>query len=429
MKNLLSSIFLLLVLITLLFSLSNKYYGSYTEQSFKAYLKNYSAINAEDNFTVNLLNYRNTILGATAKFSINSKVSIGSIDDLYFEVSLLNGPVFITKTGISTGRTRWLVSLDETSLGEKERNYINSVFLKSVPKLLIRIDFNEKSYYSSTFETNIGVANLQGIYDIKTVSNEGVIVMNDFHYKFPSNKVSSKEVSITYKQGNKRAGVDKLTTIDIHSEKLQLKNKGIKEPIEVDFLMKTNLRQAKASLAGDSNIKIKQNSENLIPFDFMSLNFIFKGISTNGFLRFNEAKADLANLQQQVKWSLEENGELPEGQDQIWQHYDVMEENIKRIKSKLVKEIFNDDSYMQLSAESTNKSGKSQLKADLKITDESLQETIKKEGGGFISLFSILTGKADVVLDKDLLSYMNHSFPVLRSKFKLVLKESKLLMQ
>ncbi|HIQ14398.1 MAG TPA: hypothetical protein EYH38_02345 [Leucothrix sp.] len=201
----------------------------------------------------------------------------------------------------------------------------------------------------------------------------------------------------------------------------------------------------------------KQQSDNKIPIDKASFSIFLKGLSSDGFLRYSELEAELDNLKQQAQWSLQENGEFPEGQDQIWQLYDEIDENIQRLPSIILNELFNKDSRIQLKAESLNSSGQSELIGELRRIDASTQmilknqnenplmqkaqirdriifksqneKSLKKGGGGFNTLLSTLHGNARVKLDADLFLFLQNYSPIKQSEFKLMLKDSKLLMQ
>jgi len=465
MKKIFSAIFLLVILLFILWALSGWYFGASAEQVFKTYLQNNSEHSAKQTFRLELQDYRKTIFGAKARLKISSDIPViaEKMGEIELVAKLLNGPVFITKNGISMGSFRWFIAVDESSFTEAEKENIRAIFPSLLPRLIIRTDFEKNVHYSSTkFQTSFADMNIAGMFNSKTKNNSGKLHLQNFHYEFLLNQFFAEEININYHRLKRNTPAYKPGNTIVTIPKLQIKLKGLNKPVSLVLDATSSLSHTDGFLNGYSKINLKmmggkQQNDNKIPIDKASFSIFLKGLSSDGFLRYSELEAELDNLKQQAQWSLQENGEFPEGQDQIWQLYDEIDENIQRLPSIILNELFNKDSRIQLKAESLNSSGQSELIGELRRIDASTQmilknqnenplmqkaqirdriifksqneKSLKKGGGGFNTLLSTLHGNARVKLDADLFLFLQNYSPIKQSEFKLMLKDSKLLMQ
>jgi len=448
MKKILSAIFLLILLLIIMLALSGWYFGASAEKALVGYLQKKPLITSKDFFNIELQDYRKTLFGAKARLKISSNIPViaektGEIDLI---AKLLNGPVFVTKRGISTGIYRWFITIDKSKLSESKMENLRAFFPDQLPQIIIRTDFEKKVHYSSDFPSTFGQIKLAGIFNLKQEKHHGTLWMQNFHYDFPPNQLTAKQVKIDYQgqtsQINPQAK-SQITTIAINKPNkmaveipnLKIKLKYFKKPIELALKASSTIRQTNGYLNGYANIttgllKGKQQENKTLPIDKASISVMLRGISTQGFLKYKALESELNNLKLQAQWSLQENGEFPEGQDQIWQLYNEINEKARYLPVIFFNELLNKESLIELKAVSYNSSGQSRLTGKLKSRIEKQgKKKLKKGGDGLNTLFSNLKGEAQVEIDSELFPFLQNFLPLSQSEFRLLLKDSKLLMQ
>ena len=461
MNKIFSSLFLLIILIFILWALSGWYFGASAEQAFKAYIQSNAENSAKQTFRLELLDYHKSIFGAKAKLKISSDIPViaEKMGEIELIAKLLNGPLFITKNGVSMGSFRWFVAANEANFTEAKKENLRAIFPHLLPRLIIRTDFAKNVHYSSKFQTNLADINLQGMVNSETKNNSGKLLLQNFHYDFLPNQIFAEKININYHRLKRNTPAYKPGNTIVNIPVLQIKIDGLKQTLKLALDATSSISQTNGYLNGYSKIKLKRlagksvdskkqstkQGDKKIPVDKASFTVFLKGLSSEGFLRYSELEAELDNLKQQAQWSLQENGEFPEGQDQIWQLYNEIEEISQRLPSIILNQMLNENSRIQFKAESLNSSGKSELIGELKSikvnTHKSnngilknqnekflIQKSLKKEGDGFNILLSKLQGKAQVKLDADLFLFLKNFSPIKQSEFKLLLKDSKLLM-
>lgn len=434
MKKLLSSAFLLLILLFILLVLSGWYFNASAEQVFREYLSKTSEVSGRKLFRIELQSYNKTLFGAKANLKISSDIPIiaEQLSSIEVVAKLLNGPLFVTKNGVSMGSSRWFVSLDESNLSDVEKENISILFPEFLPNIIIRTDFERKVHYSSRLHTNITQLDVKGLFDLTTENNAGNAVLQNFQYDSQYGKFLAESVSVNYQHQRGITSAYNPGTVAISIPKLIIDHKGVDGPIKLALNITNNISQTDQYLDSFSRVKIQQLGDQQIPLEKATISLMLKGLSSKGFLRFSAKQAELDNLKQQAQWSLQEVGEFPEGQDQIWQLHNEIDEKSRLLPSIILNEMISEDSVIQLKAESQNISGKSELMAEFKrinASAASTEKSIEKEGGGFYTLLSLLQGKANIKLDKKFYSFLQNFLPIKQSEFQLILTDSKLLMQ
>jgi len=440
MKKILSAIFLLILLLIIMLALSGWYFGASAEKTLVGYLQKKPLITSKDIFNVELQDYRKTLFGAKAKLKISSDIPIiaEKIGEIDLIAKLLNGPVFVTKRGISTGVYRWFITVDKSKLTKSKKENLRAFFPNQLPHVIIRADFEKKVHYSSDFLSTFGQINLAGIFNLKQEKHHGTLKMQNFHYDFPPNQLTAKQVKLDY-QGQS----SQVTTIAINTPNkmaveipnLKIKLQHLKKPIELALKASSTIRQTNGYINGYANITTallnrKQQENKPLPIDKANISVMLRGISTQGFLKYKALEAELNNLKLQAQWSLQENGEFPEGQDQIWQLYNEIDEKAQHLPVIIFNELLNKESLIELKAVSYNSSGQSRLTGKLKShIEEDAEKNVKKGGDDLNTLFSNLKGEAKVEIDSELFPFLQNFLPLSKSEFKLILKDSKLLMQ
>ena len=458
-KKILSASFLLVILFTILLALSGWYFGASAQQTLKTYIEHNSKTGKRSLYLLELISYKKTVFGAKASIKVSSDIPLiaEKLGEIKLNARLLNGPLFVTKNGISTGRFRWFMRVDEASLSGAEKDSFRAIFADTPPYIIVRSDFEGNLHYSAKLPASFARIDMTGIYDLAKNEHNGKLKIKDFHYDFPPTQISAEALDIDYRLTEKHQAVadaaeeslsaststststsssallSATKTIKASIPHLQLKLNGIK-PISLALESNSKISLSAQQLNAFSKVTLKQLGKSDIPVEKANLSLLLKNLSSEGFLRFNQLQAELDNLRQQVQWSLQEKGEYPEGQDQIWQLYNRIDEDSERMPSILLNDLFNKDSLIQFRVEATNHADKSELRGELQsINSDTSAKYIKKGGDGLVTLLSILQGEARVKLKGDLYDYLQKNLPNFlvksKSEFELLLKDSKLLMR
>ena len=412
--------------------MSGLYFGSIAEQSLKRYLKKNNEVLKESLLHFELINYHKTLFGAKAilRMTSNAPYFDENIGDVTLIAKLLNGPLFVTKRGISIGNLRWYVSIDESALSERERQNLRVLFPNVLPHLIIQTDFEGRINYSSVLSTAFAKIVAFGVYELKSKSHQGEITFDNLRYDSFPNQILADKVKFIYKYHigiNYDYGLDSTLII---TPSLLLKSQPLKDPVKFKVRAITNVVSENGYFSGSIETIFDNVNKTQLPIDEARLSLNFEGLSSNGFFRFNEKKAEIDNLRKQAKWSLEEIGEFPEGQDQIWQLYDEIDDHMKQLQPIMWNTIFAENGIISLKVNSFNSTGKSELNGTLSRISTQRQKSIKKRQGGLDRfIWSTLQGEANIELDKNLFSYLENRTAIKKSKFKLSLKNSKLLME
>jgi len=394
--------------------------------------------------------FRSTVFGAKAKIKISSDIPFISekMGEVNLIAKLLNGPVFITKNGTSMGLSRWYVKVDQSELSDAKKELLKAIFPDALPRLIIRTDFEKNIHYEAKVHTRFAKIDVQGVFYSKAENNIGKAQVADFHFEVNHSPYQSqllaKQVLIDYQRQKRSNPAYKPGKIEINIPKLVITSNGLIKPLKISVAANSSLRETDGYLNGFSKISMelldgKQQEGRDIPINKASLSIMLKGLSSESFLRYSEVMAELDNLKQQAQWSLQENGEFPEGQDQIWQLYHQIEESNQQLPSLVLNDLFNKNSEIQLTVETENTLDQSSLEGrftSVSVTNatdvkSSLnnEKNLKKGGGGYRMLLSNLEGQAQVHLDKKLFEFVQNFSSIRQSEFRLVLKDSKLLMQ
>ncbi len=199
-----------------------------------------------------------------------------------------------------------------------------------------------------------------------------------------------------------------------------------------------------ASLAGNSQIvfengmietSIKVNFEKrsqlteileeILPIDKLEITAHSAGIQQSSFLQLMETKAELDNLRMQTQWELEEHGEMPEGQDKIWQLQNQINSLKQQYPVSFYKALFPSNETLESNAlsveiKTSNDKGQSRLSGYLKPSVNSSDST---------RLTDLLDAEAKVTLDDLLYSFISKRSAISKKQFSLLYRQNKLLMQ
>jgi hypothetical protein len=315
---------LFFVLIALYFSLG-RYFGNQAEQAFRQYLGAHAEILGEKLIRIELLDYRSNLLGAKARLRLSSDIqSVAErIGEVNITARLLQGPVFITKQGISTGSSRWLFSVDELNSTESELENLRVLFPENLPKVIVRTDFKHQAHYFSRLETSFAKLIVSGFYqfatDQKSENNHGSIQLEKLHLGIAPNTIQADTLSISYQQnGQAVSAAYKPGVTALRSPAVLINHSNLKQAVLVSLVAKSDLAIEEGLLKGFVQLDIKQpQADTELPFESAKASLRFDGLSAEGMVALSESKAELDNLKQQVNWTLEDMGEYPEGRDEL----------------------------------------------------------------------------------------------------------------
>ncbi|MCF6189992.1 MAG: YdgA family protein [Cocleimonas sp.] len=421
MKKLLSSIIVLVALVFILWAAATLYLGSKAEQEFKSYLQKNAQVVGKKLFRAELLTYKKTLIGANATLLVSSDFSVISerIGDFELNAKLYNGPIFFRKSGVKFGSSRWLLSFpDNPNINQKLKEF----FPNSLPIGVVRIDFEKKAHYWTKAKTSIAEAVITGDYDLQTDDNRGAIALNNFLYGVVPNAISAERINISYQHQKAITANYKPGTASAQITNLKMNHKNLAKALLIDLKVNSNISYTDDELSGFIKADVSNKQKDDYPFESAKISLLFNGLSSDGFVAYNEANAELENLKQQVGWVLEELGEMPEGQDQIWELQDRIEQATKALPQKLAD--LSKGSTVKVDITSQYKGEESQLKGQLNLeaSESNIDETSSE------AWFSLLAGKAKVQLSEALHSALKEKSPLKKPDFTLQLKHKKLLM-
>ncbi len=427
MRRFASSIFMLLILILALWVLVVWHLGERTEAEFKQVLELNSLQSDEKLLGVELLSYRKNLLGADAELLVSSEIPIISerLGEFHITAKLFNGPLFVTKSGIDFGSSRWLLSLDEFSLDHDENENLKNIFLKGLPSASVLMGFNQKAHYSSNIDTQWFNSVTTGIYDFEFKSNIGTVDIDSFKYGALPDLLSAEKLQINYQLQKSHIDNYKPDSTSILIPELIINHKNLASPVIYSVNGNSNITINNSELSGSFKLKIKSYEPSIQvktnPVERAQMSLLFKNISRDGFIKWYEAKADLDNLQRQSQWLLEEQGELPEGQDQIWQLHDRIDKITKKLPNTFKESVFNHGkTQIRFEAWTSNISGKSTWESNVQPTD-----TLPSSS----HLSSFLQAQAIVTLDDLMYQFLTTYTPVNKKQFTLSFNNNQLLMQ
>jgi len=426
-RKLFSSIITLGILFIILWAAGVWYFGNRTEQQFKTAIQNNNQVAGEKLIRAELISYTKTLIGAHASLNLSSDLSFVNerIGDIPIIAVLLNGPLFFTKSDISTGSAHWELTIDVEKLGNEQREYLQSLFIDNLPSVIVRTDFDQKANYLARINTTLLDALITGVYDLKTQQNRGSVNITNFKYGVSPNQLNAEEIKISYQHQKAITSNYKPGTMAIQINDLQINHKNLKSPLLISLKGNSNISSENENLNGFVHVSLKNilaaGQANGFPLDTAEMSLQFKQISTDGFIEFSEATAELANLRQQANWALQENGELPEGQDQLWQLYERIDKSTKELPKLMATNFFNQGkSKVSFELSSNNSSGKSTLLGDIKLSDN-LATTVNFQ--------SIIDVQAEVKLDDEFYKMISTLTAIDRRQFKLNFKDNRLLMK
>ncbi|WP_299873770.1 DUF945 family protein [uncultured Cocleimonas sp.] len=443
MKKIITTSFTFFLFLIIAWGLSSWYFGVQAEKEFRQILEVQTNKLGEKPFRLELLDYDKDFLGSTAAVRVSSDIPLLNdwLGDFELKLKSLNGPLFITKKGVDFGVSRWFIRIDPESFSAESKENLFRIFPEELPKGVLIIGFDKESSFDSSFKTDWLDSQVTAIYNLSTFSYRGAFDIKRLNYSSTGIKISADEGKISFQYPNSVETLNEIEssnldnpatykTVSINVPQLNIDSQIISHPIV-------------AALKGNSQITIKNNvidtfvklhfnrlkqssdqNNEVLPIDQLQITAQGSGIQQSSFLQVMENKAELDNLQMQTQWELQENGELPEGQDKIWQ----LQNQIHRLNQKYPVSFYNAlfsskdnvSTNPSLEIQASNDSGQSSLIGHLKPSVNSGEST------RFIDL---LEAEASVSLDDMLYDFISKRTAIRKKQFSLLYKQNKLLMQ
>jgi len=423
MKKFISSIITLFILLTIIWSVSSWYFGSKAENNFRFALSEKSSVSGESLFSAELISYKRTWIGANAILRISSDNTFFSerFGEFDAKVNLLNGPVFFDDSGVSIGTSRWIIQPDELSLSEAQLLDLRSYFPDIVPVLTVTMDFNQKAHYVGELQSKSGKVLLTGEYDLESEDNKGVVSIDDFTFDDTSKKLSAKNIKLGFQHQKSITASYKPGTATLLIPELTISTDLLRESVTLAIKAESHISSKNNNLNGFIKLVVENKNTAEIPVNNAVFTVQFVKLAVDTFIQLSEAKAEIDNLQQQIGWVLQEQGEVPEGQDHIWQLQDQIEQASTQLPIELMQNAFNHgESQIKIEINTTNNSGSSMLSGIIKPADYFALSDL---------LISYLQAEAEVKLDDELFKFLNLYTAINKKQFSLMLKQNKLLMQ
>lgn len=453
MKKGISSIFILLLLGLTIWGASAWHLGTKTEDYIASFIEN-TKQNTQSLFDFELLGYERSIFNSKAqiKLNINTEHNIarffeGSINDLNdrtIQIDILHGPLLFNPKGVGTGSSAWTFGTDQPI--NQEANEV--LFFDKLANAKISINFENILTYKIPFELN--ELFVTGFYDLKTANHQGRIQSNELKFESTKQTVITKQAELQYYQ------------LDINNnEKIQFKLTGDLPKIRYGFNLFPEGLTFKGNYKGDFTFEknvlnvysqllfdMTEEDKLLYPIEKGDLRFKVNDLNLDSLWNLHSELSEVKNLQEQAQWILEEQGEFPEGQDQIWQLQDREARYFNKLPQLVNDLIFAEGENKSVNGTQNIKDASIRfyLKTEYNNEDSSINGAVYPSfldtdflDASFLeknnldvsalSLSSLIHPQAQVKLNNDWLAYLSTRFPITKNDFTLTYKQNQLLMQ
>lgn len=445
MRKSISSLFMLIILLLSLWSISALLLGKNNQQNLHS-LINENSVNPDALFSYELINYSSSIFGGKAIVAVSanndnafSNSVAGDLDAVLFDIDINNGPIIIHKTKPSLGNSAWIISLNDQNNFEYLKDKTELYKLKQWPSAYLVHTFDNSIEYSIPIESQFSDIIIKGIYDLKKAVNTGSIKSKNLHFNQNKYALKIDDLNLRYiLQNHKSNNKDSEKKLYLKAENTPFRYKHINmtKPLNVNLNYNGAVSFKNNKINSENTVEVDNIEPSSYPLDNAKYSFDVSDLHLQKFNDLSNHLSQIKNLQQQIQWVLEEQGELPEGQDQIWQlqdqisRYDKKLDNI--IHSFSTNEDISDknnennrDSVFLFSGIHHYKNQQSKLKGSIDFARQGLP----KEKTTELSLNNLTQVNAEVSLDDLHYEFISAQIPIKKNQFKLIYKQNKLLMQ
>jgi len=307
-----------------------------SEQQLRMFLQdNFNKV-ATNNISAELSSYKTNLIGADTSIKINSKVDFiqAKIDELSLKAKLLNGPVFYEDGNILFGKALWRISLDSSVL---KRNPPDSE--KNLPFLSVLIGFdNRLSYQSHLRKLSFPSLYIESIVTTGTIGQDALanrlaMTMNDISFLTEFGVVNIPELDIDININKQKFLLQKHISYTIKPFIITSKEN---ETNNISLVSKGNFSYINNKLSGLFELHYADTSNTILSVEAYNL-------SVKAYQSFLQSEANILNLKQQVRWTLEEGAETPEGQDHLWKLYDQINNKRHSVSKIMTQKVFVDN--------------------------------------------------------------------------------------
>lgn len=409
------------------------YFGERNQQQFNQFIDQLSQSNTAINIEQNA--FKKNWLGATVRLSITSDIPVISekIGEMEFIADIKNGPVFFSKDAknIRFGKSLWKVQINEENLTDSQKQYLQEVFSVKLPSLNLLHGFDDIVDYQlamPTEESNVMQSKIRGKFNVVSQDHKGLLEFKNVSFKTLLYDIDIPSAEIHYKNNKTKTIANLPLRLTFKLPQIKIKQIGGSGFVRFDVEGSENILLKNNIIDGSLNIILNNIDEqsqtdnsNTLPMKEANIDFTLNDISTDALFEFNNLKMTLNNLTLQKEWVLEEQGELPEGQDEIWQLQQEYDSVLLKLHKLLEKQLFNSDkgkvTFKVLSEEAT---GNSSMEGEIQAVKTPLKS---------MRLTDLLEARANVALSDELFAYLKGKTGIPKATFQLLFKQNKLLMQ
>ena len=439
MKKVITSAFVLLLLLPILWAGSAWYSGLKTEKLITQFLKK-QQYQSSSLFNLELIDYERSFISTNAQFRLlhNSKNTLSLLlmqeyfDDKnnIIDVRILHGPILKSNKQLQFGNSAWEVE-PKNSFIKDDKPDSNDLFAEfKIHKTNMFINFERDILYHLTVVFKGKEILIDGVFKAESNKHKGKLSSPSLDIDSQLVKLAIDPVELDFEQVKTSETNDlKFSTkpskiiLDHH---LLNKNVNLNATIAGEFSLKNG------QLNGQSRFysKFEPNANSYpLPADDAEFKLQINDLSLATLFNLSNFFNEQQSLQQQSQWLVEEQGEFPEGQNQIWRIQDSAEQKIKQLPV-LVKKILIEDVNGAMTPKITFKLNSTYKNKASSINGAFLPNKIEKDNMiPLDSLWSLIQAKANVHLDNRLLNFLSKQFPITKANFKLTYKQNKLLMQ
>ena len=451
MKKIISTVFILLFMLIILFSLTAWFFGKNTEESIVTFIGN-EKLNTESIFKYELLNYERSIFGAKATISIdfNSQNKIALFfEDLFInknthviDIDIYHGPILF-KFGLNVGGSILEINAQNNLTNETQSKFVEYFGFNEIPFTSIFTGFDNEINYQVPFLFSQNKIIISGKYNLNSNIHSGTVVSKKLKYKDNNLLFQVEDFELLYKQIPMGIYENSQFVLTGDIPKLSFKHRFLSEQVNLNMSYQGDVSLEANKVSSDNMLTFKVSNNRGIPkypIDKGSLNIKLDALNLNDLSELKMAFKEINYLQHQIEWLLEEQAEYPEGQDQIWQKQDKASQYYEQLPELLSRVLKTNTSNMtEKQIESLKHSFRSRVAFQFisqylkqKSTLNGAIYPTSLEKGDVISKLifsSLIQTEAEVSLDDEWFQFLSGHVPIKKPNFKLIYKQNKLLMQ
>ena len=452
MNKVISSVFMLLLLLLILWSLGAWIFGTKAELNAKAFFVNVNQ-SSDPIFNYEILKYDKSIFGAKAKIKLDLNLqntiaqfiqdSFSGKHNQIINIDIYHGPILFDRSGVHFGSSAWKLSFDKNLDEEETLTSSNILKLHQLRSAILKVGFKGEIEYKIPLKIHLNEVLVKGSYDLNTDMHKGNLSSDQLNFQSDKQKIQTTAFNLLYQQIATASSGKSQIEISAEIPELVYTHSSLadKVTLKVDYQGSYTIENNVLDNDNRFNLDmVKKGADSYYPIDKGDLRLNLSALNLNDLLQINSTWSQIKSLQKQSQWLLEEQGELPEGQDQIWQVEDRAAQYSKQIPKLLTTLILKDgNKLVNHESKISTIEDKSRINFSFSNIFKNKESTIQgavfpevfdnNEDISQYSLTSLLQVQSKVNLDKQLLDIISTLLPIKKQNFKLIYKQNKLLMQ